>query len=338
MKSMAGLFTPVAPSAARLETLLARRARGLAFRAGGTDWTFSSGGERGGVRGVVAYGGLGQSEFSLWLDEAGWRAAAAATLEVGPEDVAGLPPTLVLAALECFFRDALSKVEVGLGLPCSLSRVEVGGSPALASVFPFRLRRGDGLVLSGAWVAPEGQWREALEAALRRVTPPPAPLPGDLALEGVVSAGIWRLRAGDLNSLAKGDVVLAPPGASRHLTVGRRIRFAADFQKGKLVADGKSMSGAAGAGVAAPDPVDAPLAALDAAEVELRAEVGRLNVTLAELRRLSVGEVVEFATPVDSPATLVAGGRAVAVGDLVDVGGRVGVRVTALAQGREENA
>ncbi|MDR2390610.1 MAG: type III secretion system cytoplasmic ring protein SctQ [Planctomycetota bacterium] len=332
---MAGLFTPVAPAAARLETLLARHASGLAFKAGGADWTFSPDGERGGVRGVVAYGRLGQSECSLWLDEAGWRVAAAAALEVGPEDVAGLPPTLVLAALECFFRDALSKVEAGLGLPCSLSRVEVGESPALASVLPFRLRRGDGLVLSGAWVAPEGQWREALEAALRRVAPPPAPLPGDLTLEGVVSAGIWRLRAGDLNRLARGDVVLAPPAASRHLTVGRRFRFAADFQKGKLVADGKSMAGAAGAAVSVPD--DAALAALDEAEVELRAEVGRMNVTLNELRRLSVGEVVEFATPVDSPATLVAGGRAVATGDLVDVGGRVGVRVTALGQGQKED-
>jgi type III secretion system YscQ/HrcQ family protein len=258
-------------------------------------------------------------------------------LEVGQEDVAGLPPTLVLAALECFFRDVLSKVEAGLGLPCSLSRIEVGESPALASVFPFRLRRGDGLILSGAWVAPEGQWREALEKVLRRATPPSLPLPGDLALAGVVSVGIWRLRAGDLNLLAKGDVVLAPPTALRHLTVGRRFRFAADFQKGKLVADGKSMAGAAGAG-AAPIPDDAALAALDEAEVELRAEVGRLNVTLNELRRLSVGEVVEFATPVESPATLVAGGRAVAVGDLVDVGGRVGVRVIALAQGQGENA
>ncbi|MDR0361992.1 MAG: type III secretion system cytoplasmic ring protein SctQ [Planctomycetota bacterium] len=335
---MAELFTAITPSAARLETLLARHARGLAFQAGGTEWTFSPGGEKGCARGIVAHGGLGQSGCSLWLDEAGWRVAAAAVLDVGPEDVAGLPPTLVFAALDCFFRDALAGVESSLGLPCFLSRVDVRESLASASALPFRLRRGDGLIVSGAWIASEGKWREALEAALRRVPPPLAPLPGELALKGVVSAGTWRLRSGELNSLARGDVVLLPRAASWHLTVGRRFRFAADFRKGTLVVDGTKMDGAAGPGVDDSKPEDPALAALDEAEVELRAEVGRVNVTLAELRRLAVGEVVEFATQIESPATLVAGGRAVALGDLVDVGGRVGVRVTALAQGRKDNA
>ena len=93
---------------------------------------------------------------------------------------------------------------------------------------------------------------------------------------------------------------------------------------GNVIADADSSAGESGLGVAELQPVAA-------AEVELRVEVGRLSVTLAELQRLAVGEVVEFPVPVEAPATLVAGGRPVATGELVDVGGRVGVRIVALA-------
>lgn len=66
---------------------------------------------------------------------------------------------------------------------------------------------------------------------------------------------------------------------------------------------------------------------IDAIEVEVTAQVGRVVMTLAELRRLGEGQTVEFASPVESPARLVVGGKTVATGELVDVGGRVGVRI-----------
>lgn len=333
---MAGLFAKINPSAARLGTLLARHARELPFRAGGAGWTFSAAKRKGGVHGVVAYGALGSVEFSLWLDEPNWRLAAAAILEVDAGDISGLPPVLVQAALEAFFSDALVAIENALGLPISLSRIETGDFPPLSSSHSFVLRREDGLVLSGAWLAPNGEWREILESVLLDIPPMLSLVSDALRLVGVLSMGVWRVPADCLAGLEKGDAVLSPAAAMLSLTVGRRLRFAAVYEKGKLMADGKVMFDAAAPDVETAEP--GVLAEIDEAEVELRAEVGRLNVTLGELKRLCVGEVVEFATSLDAPATLVAGGRVVAIGELVELGGRVGVRITAMARERSDNA
>lgn len=73
------------------------------------------------------------------------------------------------------------------------------------------------------------------------------------------------------------------------------------------------------------------LAGLDEALVDVRAEVGRMTVTLGQLRRLGEGQVVEFDAPVEHPVILRVGSKAVATGELVDVGGRVGVRIVAMA-------
>ncbi len=71
---------------------------------------------------------------------------------------------------------------------------------------------------------------------------------------------------------------------------------------------------------------------LDSIEVDVQARVGRLAMTLGQVRLLGAGQVLEFSTPVESPVTLLANGRPVATGELVDVGGRVGVRIVAMAE------
>ncbi|MCC8191010.1 MAG: FliM/FliN family flagellar motor switch protein, partial [Planctomycetes bacterium] len=156
---------------------------------------------------------------------------------------------------------------------------------------------------------------------------------------GIIAVGSWRLPEKALRGVERGDVVVSPRAAAWSLTVGGRLRFAAQVEKGKLVVNGTNAADPAAEAfaadaIAAENPVgtDTPaLAAVDEARVEMRAEVGRLGVTLAELRRLAVGEVVEFTTGVEQPVTLVAGGQAIATGELVDIGGRVGVRITAMA-------
>ena len=327
---MASLFKKISPASARLATLFARQAGGIPFPAGGTAWVYRpvAGAD---VRGVAGYGKIGDAECTLWLDDPDWRTAAASVLDVSPAAVADLHASLSQAALECFFSDVLVALEKALALPVALSRLEMRESPVPASAFHFRLESNGGLSVAGAWSAAEGAWRGRLEQALGSLAASPRNVPDDMALAGRVAITLPGLSSAEYAGIKKGDVILSPSGAGWILTVGRRCCFAAVITKGLLVADGKTIADAESPVVAARAD-DEALESIAAAEVDLRVEVGRLTVSLAELRRLAVGEVVEFPSPVDAPAILIAGGRRVATGELVDVGGRVGVRITALSE------
>ena len=61
--------------------------------------------------------------------------------------------------------------------------------------------------------------------------------------------------------------------------------------------------------------------------VELTAEVGRLRMSARELIELGPGAVLPLGRPLAGPVELVVGGQVVAVGELVDVEGELGVRL-----------
>ena len=64
--------------------------------------------------------------------------------------------------------------------------------------------------------------------------------------------------------------------------------------------------------------------------VELTAEVGRLRMTARELVELSPGAVLPLGRPLAGPVELVVGGKVVAIGELVDIEGELGVRLVQL--------
>lgn len=69
-------------------------------------------------------------------------------------------------------------------------------------------------------------------------------------------------------------------------------------------------------------------AVLDAIPVEVTVEIARTTATVAELAMWRPGEVIALPAALGEPVLVRAGGRAVARGELVDVDGQVGVRVT----------
>lgn len=71
----------------------------------------------------------------------------------------------------------------------------------------------------------------------------------------------------------------------------------------------------------------------DDLEVELSVTIGTLTLSLRQLSELSVGQVVSLGRPLAGPFELRAGGRVIGAGELVDVDGALGVRVTALHEG-----
>jgi type III secretion protein Q len=81
------------------------------------------------------------------------------------------------------------------------------------------------------------------------------------------------------------------------------------------------------------DQPDAPTqsTALDSLALELTVTCGELRLTLAELRRLDVGTILQVSGVAPGYATLCHGERVVAEGELVDVDGRLGLQITRMA-------
>lgn len=68
----------------------------------------------------------------------------------------------------------------------------------------------------------------------------------------------------------------------------------------------------------------------DDLEVELTVTLGTLELSLRQLSELAVGQVLSLGRPLHGPFELRAGPRVIGTGELVDVDGALGVRVTSL--------
>ena len=68
------------------------------------------------------------------------------------------------------------------------------------------------------------------------------------------------------------------------------------------------------------------------APIEISVEVARFTLPLEELAALRKGDVLQSGRPLGSSATLRAAGRAIASGELTDVEGEIGLRITSLSK------
>jgi len=66
---------------------------------------------------------------------------------------------------------------------------------------------------------------------------------------------------------------------------------------------------------------------LESPEVELEVRIGRADLTLRELGRLGAGQIVELDRSVGDPADLVVEGETIGTGELVEIEGRLGIRI-----------
>lgn len=79
----------------------------------------------------------------------------------------------------------------------------------------------------------------------------------------------------------------------------------------------------------------ADLALLGDISVNLSMEIGRTNITIAELLSLGKGSVVELQRMADEPLDILVNGTLVAHGEAVVVGERFGIRLTDVVSQRE---
>ncbi len=330
---MPTLFTKISPGTARLHTLFHRHAGGVSFRSGGAVWRFGPKGRAGRTQGATLHGTLGDAEFTVWLNSPDWKNAAGSVLGVPAGAIDSMPDDLARAALECFAADALSALEQAAGVSVAVTGLTRADSEPLSSACPFELVADGGLRLAGSWsvASPAAEGLERLESLLRSRGAGTWALPDDFPVDAAVFVGMWTAPLSEVKELAAGDVALSPGGAERFVVIGSKWRCAACLTDGKLCVEGKTMTDAkeppeAGGGA------EETVVPLDGIDVDVQARVGRLTMTLGQIRLLGAGQIVEFSTPVESPVTLLANGRPVATGELVDVGGRVGVRIAAMAE------
>lgn len=172
----------------------------------------------------------------------------------------------------------------------------------------------------------------------------PVTLPACLAaapIELAITAGRAELDARTVASLEPGDVVV-PDGCSLRVEDGvlsGRVRLesgraawlctlagdALEMIHGELCAP----SSAAEVSVKSAED-DALLERMGGTKVTLVVELARLTLPLAQLAALAPGEVLRADTPIGEPVVLRAGDQVIAEGELVDVDGELGVRITRL--------
>ncbi len=70
---------------------------------------------------------------------------------------------------------------------------------------------------------------------------------------------------------------------------------------------------------------------LDDLPVRLVFELGRVELSVGELQRLAPGALVPLARPVDEPLDIMANGRRLGRGTLVQIGENFGVRIVSIA-------
>jgi type III secretion protein Q len=205
-------------------------------------------------------------------------------------------------------------------------------------VWPANVILGDDHGVVRAWIpdavdlpappprSPDPSWRQALCVTL------------------AVDGGAATLLTTELASLGPGDVVLldrhrlrlhgaALEGVASVRAVGTAApRWDAILRDGDAVLNGHShgepprMSNHS----TQPDPVQAALSVVGDAPIDLRVELARVALTLAEIAALRPGEVLVTGRPLGAEVVLRAGERAVATGELVDVEGELGVRILRL--------
>lgn len=251
------------------------------------------------------------------------------------------PPAATLGArsllliLEYAGASALDQLEHALGVPIAMTGASIGGGSA------------NGILCSGAL----GDWpfeavltvAEPYAARLALLAgafdPPPA---ADIPVTAAFRVGGTRLSVGWLGSMRPGDVVIVdhamPEGriaavfgehhlascridGNRAILLDRPVRIGGDLHQNWTAADTMTHEGTDGR---------VKDVELDDMQIKLLFELGRLEISLGELRTLAPGYVFDLGRDPCRAVEINAGGRRIGHGEVVKIGEALGVRIVGL--------
>lgn len=243
---------------------------------------------------------------------------------------------------EFALREELAALEQQLGCRLEIATVRLEPAPpagADPSVLTFTIAV-EGLERSWCALCLPDSAAVKLVGLFDRCAANPAPAAA-LAVALCVRVAATRLSIGEVSRLAPGDVVLADHYCRRprtalaviaeHLVAALALTEAgAELVTAPLRGRGSAwewiMDDAAGKA----GPEAACDGALEDLPVKLVFELGRVELSLREIRQLAPGAVVALARPLEESVDVVANGRRIGRGNLIQIGDSLGVRLARL--------
>ncbi|WP_025855901.1 type III secretion system cytoplasmic ring protein SctQ [Pseudomonas sp. CHM02] len=244
-----------------------------------------------------------------------------------PFDVQHLPALPRSLLLELAVLDLIETLEPLLGHPVQLLETSEGEN-VFAVQMALELTFGNQPAVSAQLDLSESAavWVAQLLAQYGRVEPDPLPA---LHQTLTVVAGRQWLSLGELHSLRPGDVLMLEQGPGLLLDLDGRMQARCQYQ-GEVL----RLQEALKAPFLEPEntmtDVDAATA-LDDLPLKLVCQVGSLELTLAQLRELGAGSLLQLNTPGVDSVDLLVNGRRVGQGQLVKIGDGLGVRLLSFA-------
>lgn len=264
-----------------------------------------------------------------------------------------VPETLVAATLEATLAPWIGRLEKAAGVEIAFRGMSVADrGVAAAAPLSFRLpamaESGVIAVTPSANLAlpklPAISWTTGDALVLR--------LPLAVAEVGVSTAELEQLGAGDVvvlpgatpQSVAEVQLAISPGVSIIARIDGRKLTVAG---VGKSMSPNDAATGAKPApatkpatpaakpaAATAPEPV-MPAAAIEELPLRIVFDLGDIELTLAELKALVPGQVIDLAREPGSAVRVTVNGRRIGAGEIVEIEGRLGVRITELT-GRNE--
>jgi len=268
-----------------------------------------------------------------------------------PVALAPLPSELAAAATEAALAHVLDALQaLGRGAPrLAATQTGVPATPEELAAFPhvceLRLHAESGSQAIAGLLGCDSLGLMLLAGLVARRAPAAGLADDTLPLTLRAEIGACRLTAGELATLEPGDVLL--PDVV-HVAAGRVLWLSPDGQAGlhvqlpetaatdaaaappslTVLSPWTATMPAASDATATPETL-AP-ATLDAVPMRLSFDLGELTLTLAQLRALQPGQVLELGCPLAGAVRMRANGALIGDGELVDVDGQLGVAVRSL--------
>lgn len=251
-------------------------------------------------------------------------------------DLTGLSGAMLL---ELALLGVIEPVEQLAGLPLRIvhNAIELDAQPLVVSL-TMQVQLAQGAPLYVALQLSAAAATLLADLLEQHATPAAHPLPA-LHLPFTVENGEAELSVAELRSLNPGDVVMLdhwPDGQARLVLQGRRLHARAELDGNTLelleqpialnFLKEHHMTGSAES--ATPQSLDSPL---DDLPLKLVCQVGSVELSLAQLRELGTGSLVQMTPQLHDGVDLMVNGRRVGQGQLVKIGDGLGVRLLSFA-------
>jgi type III secretion protein Q len=272
-----------------------------------------------------------------------------------------LDPRHAALLLELAVGDALSMLEASLDAQIAISAVRTAGDDRENDAVPLAFKLAvDGLGTSCGELLLQGGHATMFAQFLDRCAPPPSPPPQageshapshpgedsvgpdiELPVAVCMRVAAATCAVGEIATLSPGDVVIADQRGQQmkmavaviaeHLVApvdltaaGPRIAAWPIRARGSLW-EWSMENGGDGSQADVRQKTD-----LDDIPVKLLFELGRIELSLAEIRQLAPGAVIAMSRPLEDSVDILANGRRIGRGNLVQIGDSLGIRITRL--------